>query len=606
MTSVFDEKKGPKKPTKGELKQIHKMRKEGKSINEIEKLTGFDHNLLIDTFRKAGENLTETGAKKEELRVPNETVRQTYIDILNKAKKEIKNPQASHAELVKTIGKTELHKQVREKLQREGWIISDKTVRRKYATFDFEEEIAAETEPTEAEEATIAMEEQDEWTNITENVMWEPGEEHRNKTLNYIAYLYKIVSYRHGKWDHIDEKDVGDSKKLARIFIEAPNNKKPTCIQPKPIPFKDWTMNDVMWAMKYIDWVGRSGRFHYMTSFNRLYNDNPQLHYNLKDFSKQSGQPASKELWGKTTFYVEFKDIVAKHPEWIPRSQAPHTGVNKIVPEGGELGRMATEIKKMPMVSKTFSQVTDKQGKKLNLSKKIQEKLERDCVLLAIELACGTGMRAGHKRTIELGSLTFSGEATFDKTLNLIKCPTKMSKKQNKNIETHEYLIKKLEGWRDELESYNIDTTKMYIFPIRMQQINHYLRDAGIKAGVTHYVKVHGERVLMPGSREKYEIREFDASDPRNSDPKYEHDLIGFHNQKITEDPNNPDLHLHLLRAFQLTECLRNNITLEMAVTLGSPWEDVKVALELYAKRWNVERKKEFREQEEKIFSQIF
>ncbi|MHA1267336.1 MAG: hypothetical protein ACTSRS_19010 [Candidatus Helarchaeota archaeon] len=607
MSSVFNEKE-KFKLSRGETRKIYTLYNEGYSARKISKQTGYPESLILKTLK-----LETRGTKTKAKRIPQADAVNAYIAVIDQKKKELKKELPKDApitsiDIIKALGGMEkIHDATLEYLRERGWKISMRTLRNRYSKIrNFEREVLDKTQILEKVELPqLEIESQNEWEKIFDDPMWQPRKSSTKKTIaQHLRELYEIIALKNGKWKGVDKDTVKDVRKLAEVFSTA--KEKPVCVKPKPIPFNQWKMGDVMWALEYIDWVTKRARFRYMVAFNRLLASNPQLESksDLRRFSKQTGITCSKERWGRTTFPKEFPHLspAAEVPKEIAdlMKQPPKVGMFKVVPEQKELKKVLDEIDKMKKLHSTaFNKLKGKDGKVIELPAKVKRELEKDAVKLAVAISCATGLRAGHSRETELGSLRF-GNIMFK--ANEIHCATKMSEGEIVPIQTNSTVINQIKSYKQKLEKFGIDTSKMYIFPFRMNVVNKYLREASERAGVTKPVYIYGEKKRYPGTKKKYYIVPLPKGHHRAKKLK----LVGIHRQPIYEDPEDPDMHLHLFRAFHLVECLRNDIPLDIAVGLGAGWKDIQVALKHYAARWTKEQRKKWREKEEAIFSQLF
>jgi integrase len=363
-----------------------------------------------------------------------------------------------------------------------------------------------------------------------------------------------------------------------------------------PIPISEWTQDDLMWALLYIDWCGESGQQNYRIAINRLLISNPKLE--IKDQNPLERMEAIRKDWVRSTYHKKFG--VPQEEKIL--AQEPKTGKFKKPPDAEQVKAMFQVIKKKKFKGDAFRNLKDKNGNTVKLSNEELEDLERTNILLAISMAAKTGMRAGHKRQTEMGSLTFEDIRWKD---NQINAATKTSKRVKVLTDVNEDVIKDIAKWKEKLEGKGIDTSQMHIVPMKIQKLNDYLREVAAEAGVCAYVKEYGEIRIKPGSKGKKYLYVFDKTDPRSKDPKYLHYQMNFQGQKITLDPSDPDPHLHLFRAFHLWQLALAKIPLQYAIKISYGWEDPKTAVDCYlAALTNIETK-EWAKKEKEIFSAI-
>lgn len=600
MTSVFDEKKKKRdEPTGNEIDTILEMHKT-MSLREISKQTGYAENVLKPLFPQ----MKKTGSKPKEKRITADEVRNAYVHVLEAQKQTNKaklgeNP--TRQQIIKATGIKNLHALVLTYLTKKGWDISDSTLRRNFAKIDFEKEIQGETIALPHEAKAKVLKEQEEWQRAENNKKWiaKTTSEYRQRTLSNLAYINKLIAMRHGEWENIDPKDVDNNEKLAKIFHETHEQGKPVpiCNKPKTVPISDWTQDDIMWALLYIDWVSESGQQHYRLAINHLLTSNPKLLIKEQELEHLD---AVKKEWGRSTYHEKFG--VKEEQQESAAAQESKIGKFKKPPSPAQVKKMLDLLNHKKFEGRSFKDLKDKNGETVKLSKKEFEALERETVKLAINLTARTGMRAGHQRQTEMGSLRF---ADIYWNENQINAATKTSKRKKVLTEVDPTVIQLIKDWKDKLEAKNIDVSKMYIIHTPIQSLNDHLREIAEEAGVCKYIRQYGEYRTLPGSRGKKYLHIFQKGEPGYGDPKNLRYQMNFQGQRVTLDPIDPDPHLHLFRAFHLWELAKADIPLEYAIKIGFGWEDPKTALECYLAALTEEKVKKYRIKEKEIFSAI-
>lgn len=592
----------PKEPLRQDIEKIHQMAADGYKAPDIANALNLDVSLVKE---KLYGSKAKGGRPKKGTEVTKAELIEKLKDAANELKQETNLPSdIKTKKLAKLIGKENLYDRTFELFKGR---ISRNWLKNQIANYniDLEKDIFPQTVAIGAEEPEIKLSGQKAFKNMKEDPDWNVQPRFKQNTENQIARINDLISLKNANWKRDDIKPNATFEGMAKFSeflhttypeteLEALTGKDTIIGEKHYKAIANWTKDDIMWALNYIDCVEGNGTLNQRVALRRLQSF-------ISDYSSWGKIGASRDDYTESQYIKAQGEkgtkggIMKMHGE---RYQPSKTFDLKAIPTTDQMKKILRHLHQNSIYAGTIQKYPMKKGKVLTQTQK--KELEKRLLLLAVDMFMNTGCRIGSLGETGLRSIRFSkidvDQPDSEDPETLISVVRMREKKHPEMpIITAKSVLEDMLAFQKELEEIGVDTTKdNRIFHLEPEVINDHLRNAAEAAGLTKYTYVYGERKKVPHSHGKYYIKPFEDQDPAHNSPKNLHKQKSLFGHLLTNKETDIDFHSHLFRAFHFDQLVKAGVSFDAAYKMGVPWESPEIPLKFYWARYAKKFKTEY------------